>query len=210
MHALSLLFLAAVVSGAHVASEFPACGTAGLHGAVNKTDVSDFRAGECAVFVSHEHEAVYITAADYPRVMTLVGQAFCDGYQCHPGELTRYHAVRGATMEKYFVFTFVKNPWMRALRSRASGGHASCAIGRVDYVGRVEHAVADWKHMLAVRDRGREAGPPPDGPPDGPPAGCADVGPELEYAVSQWFADDIEAFRFPRPADPGRLFYPRK
>lgn len=128
-------------------SVYPACETADLHGHVNKTVVGDFTADACAVFVSHKHKAVYLTPAVFPKVMRLVTKAFCEGYQCHPDELARHKGVRGSVMSEYFVFTFVKNPWMRA-----QNAHASCALGLVDYVGRVEHAVADWNDMLNVKN----------------------------------------------------------
>lgn len=186
-------------------SVYAACETAGVHGAVNKTIVTDFQAGECAAFVSHKHKAIYLTPAGFPKVMRLVTHAFCEGYQCHPEELTRHRGVRGETMAEYFVFTFVKNPWMRAWKSSMTEmNHASCAIDRVDYVGRVEHAAADWDHMLDVKN-GLVPAPVEDAPPDN--VGCEDFPYGWEFAVNEWYDDDIRAYRFPRPADLGRIFY---
>jgi hypothetical protein len=182
----------------------PACSTAGLHGPVNKT-VSDFRAGECAAFVSHKHKAVYLTPVGFPKVTRLITNAFCQGYQCHPDELARYRGVRSDIMAEYFVFTFVKNPWIRAWKAGMTGkNHASCALGRVDFVGRVEHAAADWDRMMHVKN-GVAPTRVPDGTPDN--GGCEDLPHGLVFAVDEWYDDDIEAYRFPRPADLGKLFF---
>lgn len=194
-------------------SIYPACNTAGLHGPVNKTLVGDFRANECAAFVSHKHKAIFLTPEPYPRVMRLVTTAFCEGYQCHPAELTRYHGVRGRTLAEYFVFTFVANPWMRTLRASRRGrglelNHASCAFGRVDFVGRTEHLAADWQRMLAYKERG-DRGKGDHGGFDSLSglANCTQYPVALEYSVYTWYADDIQAYQFPWPADLGKLFY---
>jgi hypothetical protein len=206
LFAVSIL---SILSALSVASSrvavYPACSTAGLHGAVNKTVVGDFHAGECTAFVSHKHKAVYLTPDGFPKVMRLVTNAFCEGYQCHPDELTRYRGVRSGVMADYFVFTFVKNPWRRAWKySMQERNHASCAIGHVDYVGRVEHAAADWDRMMDVKN-GVLPMPAQDSPPDN--EGCEDFPYGWEFAVNEWYDDDIRAYRFPRPADLGRIFY---
>lgn len=199
----SAIFLLAAFASADRVAVYPACETAGLHGPVNKTVVGDFHGGECTAFVSHKHKAVYLTPAGYPKVMRLVTNAFCEGYQCHPEELTRYRGVRGGTMAEYFVFTFVKNPWLRAWRSSMKeGNHATCALGRVDYVGRVERAVEDWEHMMDVKN-GVVPMPVPAGSPND---SCQDFPYGWEFAVNEWYDDDIRAYRFPRPADLGRIF----
>lgn len=184
---------------------FPACETAGLHGALDKTVLTDFRAGECYALVSHKYKAIYLTPARFPKVMRQVTDAFCEGYQCHPDELTRYNAVRGPTMAKYFVFTFVKNPWMRVLKSgMAERAHATCALGRVDYVGRVEHAAADWDKMMDIKN-GVIPMDIPDSAADND--GCENFPLGFEFAVNNWYDDDIRAYQFPRPVDLGKIFY---
>ena len=203
--ALSVLTALSALSACAETAVHPACSTAGVHGPANKTVVADFVAGECAAFVSHKHRAVYLTPAGFPKVMRLVTDAFCEGYQCHPDELTRHRAVRGDTLAEYFVFTFVKNPWMRAWNAgMLDQNRASCALDRVDYVGRVEHAAADWDGMLDSKD-GLAPTRRPDAPPDN--AGCQDFPYGLEFAVNEWYDDDIRAYRFPRPADLGKIFY---
>ncbi len=71
----------------------------------------------CQLYVSHKYRAVFVRQpkSASTAILQAAKAAFCDTRSCHRDEFAEVKALRPHVFADYAVFTFVRNPWTRAV-----------------------------------------------------------------------------------------------
>lgn len=71
----------------------------------------------CQLYVSHKYRAVFVRQpkSASTAVLDALKEAFCETRTCHADEFAEVPALRPHVFDEYAVFTFVRNPWTRAV-----------------------------------------------------------------------------------------------
>jgi Sulfotransferase family len=71
----------------------------------------------CQLYVSHKYRAVFVRQpkSASTAVLDALKEAMCETRTCHADEFSEVPALRPHVFDEYAVFTFVRNPWTRAV-----------------------------------------------------------------------------------------------
>lgn len=71
----------------------------------------------CQLYVSHKYRAVFVRQpkSASTAVLDALKEAMCETRTCHPDEFAEVPALRPHVFDEYAIFTFVRNPWTRAV-----------------------------------------------------------------------------------------------